>query len=191
MKTEHSGGSSGTFIKAMSVSWQRSADANAATSTFRRTIEPSAKAGEWFAMPISTERQGPVFSVALSATLQDDTALRRRIPKWSNPQYRRAYAVASIEQGLAWQIRVNRQVRGLSQAELAAAIGTKQSAISRLEDPSYGSHSLDTLIAIADVFDCALSVRFVPYSELARQSEDLSPEALIVEPFAVEEQEHS
>lgn len=93
---------------------------------------------------------------------------------------------ASIEQGVAWQIKVNRQVRGLSQEDLATLLSTKQSAISRLEDPSYGAHSLETLMSVANAFDCALSVRFVPYSELARQSEDLSPEALLVEPFDVE-----
>lgn len=87
---------------------------------------------------------------------------------------------------MAWQIKVNRQVRGLSQGELAQILGTRQSAVSRLEDPSYGAHSLETLISVAKAFDCALSVRFVPYSELAKQSADLSPEALVVEPFSVE-----
>lgn len=109
-----------------------------------------------------------------------------RYPAWRDPEYRKAYLTASIEQGLAWQIRANRKARDLSQEELARLLGTQQSAVSRLEDPEYGAHSLDTLISIANVFDCALSVRFIPYSALARESEDLSPEALFAAPFSDE-----
>lgn len=90
---------------------------------------------------------------------------------------------ASVGQGIAWQIRANRKSRGLTQGDLAQRLGTQQSAVSRLEDPEYGSYSLDTLVALANIFDCALSVRFVPYSVLAAQSEDLSPEALVAAPF--------
>lgn len=109
-----------------------------------------------------------------------------RYPAWQDSEYRKAYLTASIEQGLAWQIRANRKARGLSQEDLAKFLGTQQSAVSRLEDPEYGAHSLDTLISIANVFDCALSVRFIPYSALARESEDLSPEALFAAPFSGE-----
>jgi transcriptional regulator with XRE-family HTH domain len=85
---------------------------------------------------------------------------------------------AAVEQGIAWQIRVNRTQRGMSQADLGGKIGSTQSAISTAEDPCSGKPSLDTLIQIAQVFDCALQVRFIPYSRLAMESEDLSPEAL-------------
>jgi transcriptional regulator with XRE-family HTH domain len=109
-----------------------------------------------------------------------------QFPKWANREYRQAYVEAAIEQGLAWQIRANRKSRELSQEQLAQQIGTQQSAISRLEDPTYGSHSIETLLTLAHTFDCALSVRFVPYSTLARESLDLSPRALIAAPFATE-----
>jgi len=107
-----------------------------------------------------------------------------KYPAWRDPEYRHAYLVASVEQGLAWQIRVNRKARGWSQNQLAQRLGTRQSAVSRLEDPTYGAHSLDTLVSIANVFDCALSVRFISYPELARNSEDLSPEALYAAPYS-------
>ncbi|MFU1927636.1 helix-turn-helix domain-containing protein [Bordetella hinzii] len=93
---------------------------------------------------------------------------------------------AAIEQGVAWQIRVNRQARGWTQAEFAGMIGGGQSAISRLEDPEYGCHSLNKLLEVADAFDCALLVKFVPYSTLAEESEHLSPECLFAAPFADE-----
>ena len=109
-----------------------------------------------------------------------------KYPKWSDAEYRRAYLLASIEQGIAWQIKTNRNARGLSQTDLANALGTKQSAVSRLEDPSYGGYTLDTLVSVAQAFDCAVSLRFVPYSALARESQDLSPEALYAAPYPEE-----
>lgn len=93
---------------------------------------------------------------------------------------------AAIEQGIAWQIRVNRKLRGMSQKGLAVALGTQQSAISRIEDPEYGAHSLDTLVQIAKVFDCALMVKFAPYSALAADSERLSETDQYAVPFSLE-----
>lgn len=93
---------------------------------------------------------------------------------------------AAIEQGVAWQIRVNRKLRGLSQKDLATALGTQQSAVSRIEDPEYGAHSLDTLIQIAKVFDCALMVKFAPYSTLAADSEHLSETDQYAVPYSLE-----
>jgi transcriptional regulator with XRE-family HTH domain len=112
-------------------------------------------------------------------------ALRER-PEWADPEYRRGYMDASIEEGLAWQIRANREQRKLTQGELGAIIGTTQSGIHRFEDPEYGKHSIETLVKLAHAFDCALSVKFVPYSQLALESEDLSPEALHAESYEVE-----
>lgn len=109
-------------------------------------------------------------------------------PKWKEKEYREAYMEASIEQGIAWQIRINRNLRNMTQDELASAIGTQQSAISRLEDPTYGAHSLETLVSIAKSFDCALSVKFTSYSQLAYDSEKLG-EAEQYAPSFVEETE--
>lgn len=131
-------------------------------------------------------------SAQLLAPAQAEQVLRRqaplaKYPAWRDADYRQAYLSASIEQGLAWQVRANRKARSWSQEELAGRIGTQQSAISRLEDPTYGAHSLETLISLAHAFDCALSVKFVPYSRLAEDSEDLSQEAMYAAPFSSEE----
>ncbi|MBU1690510.1 MAG: helix-turn-helix domain-containing protein [Gammaproteobacteria bacterium] len=106
--------------------------------------------------------------------------------KWRNQEYRHSYMEAAIEQGVAWQIKINREKRNLSQGELANMIGSQQSAISRVEDTSYGRHRLETLTKIANAFDCALQVRFIPYSKLARDSDDLSPKALYAESYTEE-----
>lgn len=112
-------------------------------------------------------------------------ALDRR-PEWQDREYREAYMEAAIEQGVAWQIRINRQKRGLSQKALASAIGTQQSAVSRLEDPEYGGHSIDTLMQIAKAFDCALAVKFISYSQLATEAERLTEGEQYACPFYLE-----
>jgi len=93
---------------------------------------------------------------------------------------------AAVEQGIAWQIRINRRGRGMSQAQLAEKLGSKQSAISRLEDPEYGAHSLETLLALARIFDCALIVKFAGYSALAAESESLTEAHQYAPSFAQE-----
>ena len=112
---------------------------------------------------------------------------RAELPEeWEDEEYREAYMLASIEQGVAWKIRINREDRGLSQADLANLIGSKPSSISRMEDPEYGKHSLSTLIKLANAFKCALSVKFIPYSKLVEEDEDLSPQALFAAPYESE-----
>ena len=109
-----------------------------------------------------------------------------RRPEWAEREYREAYAQEAISQGVAWQIKINRTKRKMSQAALARALGTKQSAISRLEDPNYGAQNLETLGKVARVFDCALLVQLVPYSRLAQESERLSAEEQFAAPYDME-----
>jgi len=107
-------------------------------------------------------------------------------PEWKKPEFRQAYAEAAVEQGVAWQIRANREARGLSQTQLGEKIGTHQSAISRLEDPEHGGHTLPTLLKLAHAFDCALSVKFIPYSQLAWDANHLTPAHLYAAPYSEE-----
>jgi len=118
-------------------------------------------------------------------TYHSCAALETR-PEWKDREYREAYAEAAVEQSTAWQIRANRKYRGWSQDELAQRMSTHQSAVSRLEDPTYGKHSLETLVAVSAAFDCALSVKFIPYSILAAESMDLSDDTLIAKPYQAE-----
>ena len=55
-----------------------------------------------------------------------------------------------------------RSSAGLTQAELAGRIGTKQPVIARLEDADYDGHSLTMLQRIAVALDFSLDIRFVP-----------------------------
>jgi transcriptional regulator with XRE-family HTH domain len=53
-----------------------------------------------------------------------------------------------------------------SQPKLAEEIGTAQNQIYRLENPATAKPTISTLKRIAAVFDVALVVRFVPFSQL-------------------------
>lgn len=117
----------------------------------------------------------------------EDGSVSLDIPaSWYEKEYREAIVEAGVEQDIAWQIRNNRQLRNWTQQELAALLKTKQSAVQRLEDPEYGSHSLRTLVKVAHVFDCALQVRLLPFSEYAEVSKNLSPEATYAASFTEE-----
>ncbi|WP_081057534.1 helix-turn-helix domain-containing protein [Burkholderia diffusa] len=106
--------------------------------------------------------------------------------EWLDEEFRQAYMEAAVEQGIAWQIRANRRGRDWSQADLARMLDTQQSAISRLEDPEVGGHTLDTLIKVAHAFDCALSVKLIPYSQLAYEADRLTNDSMYAKPFCDE-----
>jgi len=54
-----------------------------------------------------------------------------------------------------------RTAAGITQAELARRIGTKQSVIARLEDADYEGHSIGMLKRIGKALDLQLDVRYV------------------------------
>lgn len=83
---------------------------------------------------------------------------------------RHAYLEAEIITNLAHQIRSMRMDRKLTQRQLADLLGTTQTVISRLEDPSYGRYSLKTLIDLAKVFDTGMQVRFVSFVTMLQET---------------------
>jgi transcriptional regulator with XRE-family HTH domain len=54
-----------------------------------------------------------------------------------------------------------RQKAGLSQAQLAERIGTKQGVISRLKDADYEGHSLNMLLRVASALGKQISIEFL------------------------------
>ena len=62
---------------------------------------------------------------------------------------------------IAAQVAEQRQARRLSQKELAALVGTTQSAIARLESGGRPPR-IDTLLRIANALDCELLVQLRP-----------------------------
>jgi transcriptional regulator with XRE-family HTH domain len=165
-------------------------------STFQKITQTSLPITSSHAMPISSAGQNSVLCSLNTEprttffwtriSMEPHMPIRNR-PEWLDAEWRQGYLEASIEQGVAWAIKVNRTQRGISQKTLGKEIGSTPSAISRLEDPEYGKHSIGTLIKLAHAFDCALSIKFVSYSTLAHESEDLSPAALYAHPFSKEQ----
>jgi transcriptional regulator with XRE-family HTH domain len=71
-----------------------------------------------------------------------------------------------------------RKDREWSQSDLAEVAKTSRTVITRIEDPNYGKLTLKTLFAIASAFDVALLVKFVPFSRLVKEYEDVSWQVL-------------
>jgi transcriptional regulator with XRE-family HTH domain len=81
-------------------------------------------------------------------------------------EYAEGYAESFLNSYIATQIKVIREQRGMTQAELGSQIGTTQAGVSRYEDVNYSSWSLRTLMKLARAFDVRLRVSFEPYGTL-------------------------
>jgi transcriptional regulator with XRE-family HTH domain len=96
--------------------------------------------------------------------------------KLSDKKYREHYAMSLLKRSIAFQIKTLRKRHCSSQAELAQAAGITQGVVSRAEDPDYGNLTFNTVGRIASGLDVAFIGRFVPWTELARFSQNLSEE---------------
>ena len=108
----------------------------------------------------------------------------RLLTELEDKEYRDAIVEGHIRTGAAYQIRALRTSRHWSQEELGKRGDTSQSVIARLENPDYGKFSLTTLLKLASVFDVALLVQFVSFSDLLDRTRDLSPEGLNAPSYA-------
>ena len=80
-------------------------------------------------------------------------------------QARVSFVASHVDKGIAYQIRALRDRQKLSQGKLADMVGMNQNAISRLESPERGRPTITTLKRLAEAFDVALVVHFVPFSQ--------------------------
>jgi len=76
-----------------------------------------------------------------------------------NPEVKKEYDKMNVLYEIKKQIIKFRIEQGLSQKELAKKIGTKQSAISRLENDDYNP-SIEFLDKVANALDKKLEIRF-------------------------------
>ncbi len=97
----------------------------------------------------------------------------------NNPTFRDAYVFEHLKTGIAYQIRAMRDENEWTQGRLGEEAKKPRNVITRLEDPNYGQFSLQTLREIAAAFNVALLVKFVPFSRLVEEYDDVSPRALI------------
>lgn len=81
-------------------------------------------------------------------------------------EYRDAFVSFKIDSDLSAQIYALRDQQSLTQEDLGARASMAQSRIAKLEASCEGV-SLSTLKRLASALDVALSVKFVPFSEVA------------------------
>jgi transcriptional regulator with XRE-family HTH domain len=108
----------------------------------------------------------------------------RLAEKLASPDYRKAFVASQINIGIPFQIRgLLKSRRGWTQKTLAELTGMLQPRISGLMTPGKVRPNIETLRRIAEAFDCGLIVRFAPFSEMAKWSEDFNPEEFGVPDF--------
>ena len=76
-----------------------------------------------------------------------------------DPEFRKAWHDLDPEFELLESFIKAREKAGITQAELAKKIGTKQPALSRLETGSFTKATLETLKKIADALDMRLVIK--------------------------------
>src|SRR5689334_18005424 len=104
----------------------------------------------------------------MSKTSSAVEILRRRLGQ--HPDFERMVAEERAKSAAARAIYDVRTSAGLTQAELAKRIGTKQSVIARLEDGDYEGHTYRILNRIARALDQEVDIRFVPRKSEASPS---------------------
>ena len=111
--------------------------------------------------------------------------------KMKDKGYRDSFVAAHLSNTISAQIHSMRKARNWTQSELASRCDMKQSRISALEDPDVDNVEIGTLQRLASAFDVALSVRFVPFSEIARRSTSLASSDFVVRDFPNDAMEES
>jgi transcriptional regulator with XRE-family HTH domain len=102
-------------------------------------------------------------------------ALRR---SFRDEEYRYGYVESFLDAFIAAQLRALRLQRGWEQADVAERMGTRQSAVSRLENVNYSSWSISTLKRLAKVFGVRLKVSFEEFSTLPTDVENFQTKGL-------------
>ncbi len=98
--------------------------------------------------------------------------------EFSDKEYRHAYVEECLNTMVATQIKVLREQREMTQADLADEAGMKQLRLSVLEQADYSNWSINTLKRLAKAFDVALTVRFDAFSDIVLDFESLSRASL-------------
>jgi hypothetical protein len=108
--------------------------------------------------------------------------LVRLANKLRDKLYRDSFIAARCRRFLAHQVRA---LRGeMSQAEFGKLLDKPQSVVSRLEDPSYGKMTLNSLLEVAAKTDRALLVQFVDWKVLLKMVADESDESSAPAPYS-------
>ena len=107
------------------------------------------------------------------ADIADSLAVELR-----SPQYSEGYSESFLDSYVATQIKVLREQRGLTQKQLAEALNTSQTVVSRIEGAGYSSWNIKTLKKVARAFDVRLHISFESVGSLIDEVSRFSRKAL-------------
>ena len=99
-----------------------------------------------------------------------------------DPEFSEGYAESFLNAHIATQLKVLRQQRGLKQNELAELVGTKQTAISRIENVNYSKWNIATLKKVARALEVRLKITFEEFGTLPDEVESFNAQSLLRAP---------
>jgi len=111
---------------------------------------------------------------------------RKLIARLASKDAREAFVERHVRLGIAYQLRSLRDSRGWTQKQLSKESGVAQADISKYESTQYGKMSVATLRKLAGVFDVALLVKFVPFSDLVEMEQNLGAVPLAPPHFEID-----
>jgi transcriptional regulator with XRE-family HTH domain len=97
--------------------------------------------------------------------------------------YRHAFVEEKVRTGIAAQIKVIRERRGMKRPEFASLMGKAPSWVFRLEDPNQTPPTIPTLLQVAEAFDVDLNISFESFSQLLDCLDGMTPESFEVPSF--------
>lgn len=98
-------------------------------------------------------------------------------------EYRDAFMASQLRISLPMQCRALRESREWTQPQLAEKASMSQPRISEIERPGERRLNLETLLRLASAFDVALQVRFVPFSQLVDDDDQVNLDDFYIAPF--------
>lgn len=107
--------------------------------------------------------------------------IERLTQEFADKDYAHAYMEAHVSSRIATQIKVLREQRGLTQAQLAELSDMKQERVCTLEDVDYDAWTIKTLRKLARAFDAHVQISFVPFRQGILDVANLSRKLLEVE----------
>lgn len=105
----------------------------------------------------------------MDRTANDASSLTPLFSAFVDRMSDQAFALAAFKGLIASEISIHRMKKGMSQKELADALGVTQALVSRWENGET-NYTLSTLVSIADKLDIKMQSPYVPSSPAVRVS---------------------